>query len=104
MKKRNTSRTASGPATAAKAQKKRDERGTAMSILLLFARHRSLSSSQICGLLRLPASTVYRHLQTLLQAGFVVESQVMGRYSAGPEVVRLADNYRKEALAQGAVA
>lgn len=103
MKKRDMPRTASGHA-AAKPQKKRDERGTAMSILLLFARHRSLSSSQICGLLRLPASTVYRHLQALLQSGFVLESQVMGRYSAGPEVIRLADNYRKEALAQGAVA
>lgn len=102
MKKRNMSGTASGPA-ATKPQKKRDERGTAMSILLLFARHRSLSSSQISGLLRLPASTVYRHLQALLQSGFVIQSQVMGRYSAGPEVVRLADNYRKEALAQGAM-
>lgn len=83
--------------------KRRDERGTAMSILLLFARHRTLSSSQISGLLRLPVSTVHRHLQTLLQAGFVVQNQVIGRYSAGPEVVRLADNYRQEALAQGEV-
>jgi DNA-binding IclR family transcriptional regulator len=74
-----------------------------MSILLLFARHRSLSAEQIAGLLRLPTSTIYRHLQTLLQAGFVVQSQVLGRYSAGPEVVRLADNYRQEALAQGEV-
>ena len=82
---------------------RRDERGTAMSILLLFARHRSLSSEQISSLLRLPASVVYRHLQTLLQAGFVVESQVIGNYSAGPEVVRLADNYRQQALAQGEV-
>ena len=82
---------------------RRDERGTAMSILLLFARHRSLSSEQISSLLRLPASVVYRHLHTLLQAGFVVESQVIGNYSAGPEVVRLADNYRQEALAQGEV-
>jgi len=106
MKKRIISRimSASSQAPAATPQKKRDERGTAMSILLLFARHRSLSSTQISGLLRLPTSTVYRHLQTLLQAGFVVESQVIGRYSAGPEVVRLADNYRKEALAQGVVA
>lgn len=83
--------------------KKRDERGTAMSILLLFARHRTLTSQQIAGLLHLPTSTVYRHLQTLLQAGFVVENQIIGRYSAGPEVIRLADNYREEALAQGEV-
>ncbi|WP_258804161.1 IclR family transcriptional regulator [Pseudarthrobacter sp. NS4] len=105
MKKRTLSRimAASSQAAAAASLKKRDERGVAMSILLLFARHRSLSSSQIAGLLRIPASTVYRHLQTLLQAGFVVESQVIGRYSAGPEVVRLADNYRQEALAQGVV-
>lgn len=106
MKKRTLSRimAASGRAAAAVTSlKKGDERGVAMNILLLFARHRSLSSSQIAGLLRIPASTVYRHLQTLLQAGFVVESQVIGRYSAGPEVVRLADNYRQEALAQGLV-
>lgn len=103
MKKRILSRNPAPGAATATSQKKRDERGTAMSILLLFARHRSLSSSQIAGLLRLPTSTVYRHLQTLLQAGFVVQNQVIGRYSAGPEVVRLADNYRKEALAQGAV-
>lgn len=106
MKKRTLSRimAASGQAAAAATSlKKRDERGVAMNILLLFARHRSLSSSQIASLLRIPASTVYRHLQTLLQAGFVVESQVIGRYSAGPEVVRLADNYRQEALAQGLV-
>ncbi|MFF1831994.1 IclR family transcriptional regulator [Paenarthrobacter sp. NPDC058040] len=82
---------------------KRDERGTAMSTLLLFARHRTLTSQQIAGLLRIPVSTVYRHLQTLLQAGFVVENPVIGRYSAGPEVVRLADNYRQEASAQGVV-
>lgn len=106
MKKRTLSRikTASSQvAAAASSLKKRDERGVAMNILLLFARHRSLSSAQISGLLRIPASTVYRHLQALLQAGFVVESQVIGRYSAGPEVVRLADNYRQEALAQGVV-
>jgi DNA-binding IclR family transcriptional regulator len=83
--------------------KRSNDRGTAMSILLLFARHRSLSAEQIGGLLRLPTSAIYRHLNTLLQAGFVVQSQVMGRYSAGPEVVRLADNYREEALAQGEV-
>ncbi|MDR6414488.1 IclR family transcriptional regulator [Pseudarthrobacter sulfonivorans] len=106
MKKRNLARimNAATPAVPATSRKKRDERGTAMSILLLFARHSSLSSAQISGLLRLPTTIVYRHLQTLLQAGFVVESQVIGRYSAGPEVVRLADNYRQEALAQGAVA
>ncbi|WP_426977294.1 IclR family transcriptional regulator [Pseudarthrobacter sp. O4] len=105
MKKRNIPRitTASSQAAAATPQKRRDQRGMAMSILLLFARHRSLSSPQIAGLLRVPTATVYRHLQTLLQAGFVVESQVIGRYSAGPEVVRLADNYRDEALAQGVV-
>lgn len=105
MKKRTLSRimAASSQAAAATSLKKRDERGVAMSILLLFARHRSLSSSQIAGLLKIPTSTVHRHLQTLLQAGFVVESQVIGRYSAGPEVVRLADNYRQEALAQGVV-
>ena len=105
MKKRTPSRTMTAPsqATSPTSRRQRDERGTAMSILLLFARHRSLSGAQIAGLLRLPTSTTYRHLQALLQAGFVVESQVMGRYSAGPEVVRLADNYRKEALAQGLV-
>ncbi|MET3143771.1 UNVERIFIED_ORG: DNA-binding IclR family transcriptional regulator [Arthrobacter sp. UYEF10] len=104
MKKRILTHKPTAPNHASTASpKRRDERGTAMSILLLFARHRSLSSSQISGLLRLPLSTVYRHLQTLLQAGFVVENQVMGRYSAGPEVVRLADNYRNEALAQGVV-
>jgi DNA-binding IclR family transcriptional regulator len=103
MKKRILSRNPSPSPATATMQKQRDDRGTAMSILLLFARHRSLSSSQIAGLLRLPTSTVYRHLQTLLQAGFVVQNQILGRYSAGPEVVRLADNYRKEVLAQGAV-
>ncbi|MCO4272941.1 IclR family transcriptional regulator [Pseudarthrobacter sp. HLT3-5] len=104
MKKRILTRkaSASSPA-AADSLKRRDERGTAMSILLLFARHRSLSSWHISGLLRLPTSIVERHLQTLLQAGFVVESQAYGRYSAGPEVVRLAENYREEALAQGVV-
>lgn len=90
-------------AAAASFPKKRDERGIATNILLLFARHKSLSSAQISGLLQIPASTVYRHLQSLLQAGFVVESQAIGRYSAGPEVVRLAENYRQEALAQGLV-
>ncbi|MET3923081.1 IclR family transcriptional regulator [Arthrobacter sp. UYEF20] len=105
MKKRILTRKAipSSQTALAASPKRRDERGTAMSILLLFARHRSLSSTQISGLLRLPTSTVYRHLQTLLQAGFVVESQVIGRYSAGPEVIRLADNYHQEALAQGLV-
>ncbi|WP_423182674.1 IclR family transcriptional regulator [Arthrobacter sp. NyZ413] len=102
MKKRILPKKASSTALS-DFPKRRDERGTAMSILLLFARHRSLSSQQIAGLLRLPPSTVYRHLETLLQAGFVVESQTMGRYAAGPEVVRLADNYRDEALAQGIV-
>lgn len=105
MKKRSIPRKATSENHAAPAvsTKRRDDRGTAMSILLLFARHRSLSAEQIASLLRLPASTVYRHLQTLLQAGFVVESQILGRYSAGPEVIRLADNYRQEALAQGEV-
>ncbi|MGN7250428.1 IclR family transcriptional regulator [Arthrobacter sp. SAFR-014] len=102
MKKRISSRPKTSP-SALPPLKRRDERGTAMSILLLFARHRTLSSEQISGLLRIPASTVYRHLQTLLQAGFVVENQLIGRYSAGPEVVRLANNYREEALAQGEV-
>lgn len=102
MKKRTSPRPKNTPSALAPL-KRRDERGMAMSILLLFARHRTLSSAQISGLLRIPASTVYRHLQTLLQAGFVVENQLIGRYSAGPEVVRLADNYREEALAQGAV-
>jgi DNA-binding IclR family transcriptional regulator len=105
MKKRLLAPNNAGTAKllASDSQKRRDERGTAMSILLLFARHRTLSAQQIAGLLRIPASTVYRHLQTLLQAGFVVESQIMGRYAAGPEVIRLADNYRQEALAQGEV-
>jgi len=102
MKKRISSRP-KNTLNALAPVKRRDERGIAMSILLLFARHRTLSSEQISGLLRIPASTVYRHLQTPLQAGFVVENQLIGRYSAGPEVVRLADNYREEALAQGEV-
>ncbi|MFK0004949.1 IclR family transcriptional regulator [Paenarthrobacter sp. NPDC090522] len=102
MKKRILNYKPTAPGESAQSRK-RDERGTAMSILLLFARHRSLSSAQIASLLRIPTSTVYRHLQTLLQAGFVVESTAVGRYSAGPEVVRLADNYRQESLAQGTI-
>ena len=81
----------------------KEQPGVTMSILLLFARHRSLAAAQIAKLLKVPVPTVNFHLQALLQAGFVVESTTFGRYSAGPEVVRLADNYRQEALSQGVV-
>lgn len=69
-----------------------------VDILLEFARHRTLTAAQITKVTGIPVSAVYRHLTALVHSGLVAPTPRRGQYSAGPESLRLAANFRQEAV------
>ncbi|MGY2747139.1 IclR family transcriptional regulator [Arthrobacter sp. UYCu723] len=74
-----------------------------VEILLTFASHRTLTAAQITTVTGIPASAVYRHLTTLVQSGLVTQTKRRGQYSAGAESLRLAANFRQEAMLKGRI-
>jgi DNA-binding IclR family transcriptional regulator len=74
-----------------------------VEILLSFATHRTLTAAQISTHTGIPTSAVYRHLTTLVQTGLVMQTQRRGQYSAGAESLRLAANFRQEAMLKGRI-
>lgn len=51
----------------------------------------------------IPTSAVYRQLDTLIGAQLVQRSSRRGRFCCGPESLRLAESYRREALTSRAI-
>lgn len=74
-----------------------------VEILLAFASHRVLTAAQITNVTGIPASAVYRHLKALTQAGLVMHTEHRGQYSAGVASLRLAANFRQEAILKGRI-
>ncbi|WP_436736869.1 IclR family transcriptional regulator [Streptomyces sp. BBFR102] len=74
------------------------------AVLAVFAELPSPSVEDIRRATGVPASAVYRHLATLIDAGLVTTTGTRGRYCAGPRSVQMAGNYRRHVLSQGAVA
>ncbi|WP_181034146.1 IclR family transcriptional regulator [Arthrobacter sp. GMC3] len=70
----------------------------ALDILLQFASTPVLTAAQISSGTGIPASAVYRHLSALLKAGLVAPANHRGQFSAGPTALRLAANFRQEAV------
>ncbi|MGI6225883.1 MAG: IclR family transcriptional regulator [Peptococcales bacterium] len=64
----------------------------ALDIILAFSEDRTqLSLLEICKLINMPKSTVYRLLTTLQNRGFIENNSITGKYQLGPPFIRLSN-------------
>lgn len=95
------------PVTQQSARKKSDvqlvralDRG--LAILTLLGRGTEMTLTEISTTLQLPYSTTFRILETLVQRGFVHQSQPYGSYAVGVKAFEVGAGYMRTSLSEAA--